>query len=581
MPGTRPGTGKGDAIDPATFQVLRARLSGVVQEMQFSLFRTGFSTIIRESQDASCALLDPAGKSSPSTSCCRCTSAPSRRARRGARRVRRRSRPGDAYLINHTYHGGSPHAPDFFIICPIFVEGTLLGFAASMAHKGDIGGPVPGSCSAAATEIYNEGLHLPAVTYQRDYETVRDTRTDHRRQQPDAQVVVGDMRGQLGSVRLGERRMAEIAEKHGVHELLAYFRELLSVSEERVRAAVRSLAGRVRVGRAVRRRRRHRPRPLLRSTSRSPRPATGSRSTSPVGRPDQRRRQHPSAAAACGLRVRRDRAARPAHLGQLRPARRDGRGHPQGQRRRPALPGRGQHLQPDRARGGRRGVRRDEPHRARPRSCGRLREPLVRDERRARARHARSTCSTSSSAAAPVPAPTMTVSGSSVNHTNGKIAPIEIVEREYPTRVLRCELIRDSAGAGRFRGGLGIRREYEVRAGPLLASLDPPQDRAARRRRRRRGHGRQAHDQPRHAEERSCPRATPTPAQGRRQVPAGDAGRRRLRLAAERDPERVLPTCARVSCRRKRRNATTAWCSSVMVEISWSMPRPRRPDAPR
>jgi N-methylhydantoinase B len=54
------------------------------------------------------------------------------------------------------------------------------------------------------------------------------------------------------------------------------------------------------------------------------------------------------------------------------------------------------------------------------------------------------------------------VSGSSVNHTNGKIAPIEIVESEYPTRILRCELIQDSAGSGRFRGGLGIRREYEV-----------------------------------------------------------------------------------------------------------------------
>jgi N-methylhydantoinase B len=54
------------------------------------------------------------------------------------------------------------------------------------------------------------------------------------------------------------------------------------------------------------------------------------------------------------------------------------------------------------------------------------------------------------------------ISGSSVNHTNGKIAPIEIVESEYACRVVRCELIEDSGGAGTFRGGLGIRREYEV-----------------------------------------------------------------------------------------------------------------------
>ncbi len=52
-------------------------------------------------------------------------------------------------------------------------------------------------------------------------------------------------------------------------------------------------------------------------------------------------------------------------------------------------------------------------------------------------------------------------SGTSVNQSNAKIAPIEIIESEFPTRVLRFELIPDSGGAGEFRGGLGIRREYE------------------------------------------------------------------------------------------------------------------------
>jgi len=51
-------------------------------------------------------------------------------------------------------------------------------------------------------------------------------------------------------------------------------------------------------------------------------------------------------------------------------------------------------------------------------------------------------------------------SGTTVNQTNAKIAPVEIIESEFPTRVLRFELIRDSGGAGEFRGGLGIRREY-------------------------------------------------------------------------------------------------------------------------
>src|SRR5262245_56872328 len=193
------------SIDPVTFQVLRARLSGVVQEMQFSLFRTGFSTIIRESQDASCALLDAYGKviaqhvvlplhigAFPACAAAVLDEYGDDMA------------PGDAFLINHTHQGGSPHAPDFFIICPIFIDNELLGFAASMAHKGDIGGPVPGSCSAAATEIYNEGLHLPAVRYQRNYETILDLERIVAANSRSPEVVIGDMRGQLGSVRLGE-----------------------------------------------------------------------------------------------------------------------------------------------------------------------------------------------------------------------------------------------------------------------------------------------------------------------------------------------------------------------------------------
>ena len=92
----------------------------------------------------------------------------------------------DAYLINHPYEGGSPHAPDMCIITPVFMNGSLVGFCGSIAHKGDIGGPVPGSCSGQAREIFNEGLHLPAVRYQHGFQrnqairngAAHDRRTD-------------------------------------------------------------------------------------------------------------------------------------------------------------------------------------------------------------------------------------------------------------------------------------------------------------------------------------------------------------------------------------------------------------------
>src|SRR6185503_7550618 len=154
-------------VDPVTLQVIQARLAGIVQEMQNSLFRTGYSTIIRESQDASCAILNTAGEvvaqhvvlplhmgAFPACAAAVLKSFPPEDIE-----------DGDAFIINHPYLGGSPHAPDMGVLTPIFHHGEWVGFAANMAHKSDIGGTVPGSGSGNAREIYQEGLHLPAVKY--------------------------------------------------------------------------------------------------------------------------------------------------------------------------------------------------------------------------------------------------------------------------------------------------------------------------------------------------------------------------------------------------------------------------------
>ena len=91
-------------MDAVTFQVILSRLSGIVQEMQDAIFRTGYSTIVRESQDASCMLLDTAGNVVGEHVVSRCTSP---RCRKSCARCRRRFgddiAPGDAFLTNHPY----------------------------------------------------------------------------------------------------------------------------------------------------------------------------------------------------------------------------------------------------------------------------------------------------------------------------------------------------------------------------------------------------------------------------------------------------------------------------------------------
>ena len=229
-------------VDPITLQVIQARLAGIVQEMQNSLFRTGFSTIIRESQDASCAILNTKGEvvaqhvvlplhMGAFPAC--------------AEGVLKHYQPaeiqeGDAFITNHPYLGGSPHAPDMAVLTPIFYRGERVGFAADMAHKSDIGGPVPGSCWSQAREIFQEGLHLPPIKYASRFEPSRDIEAIIGANSRTPELVIGDMRGQVGAARLGERRYQELMEKYGCETVLASFEALFALTESKVRREIAS-----------------------------------------------------------------------------------------------------------------------------------------------------------------------------------------------------------------------------------------------------------------------------------------------------------------------------------------------------
>ena len=228
--------------DPITLQVIQARLAGIVQEMQNSLFRTGYSTIIRESQDASCAILNTRGEvvaqhvvlplhmgAFPACAEAILKAFPANEIGEG-----------DAFIINHPYLGGSPHAPDMGVLTPIFYRGEWVGFAANMAHKSDIGGTVPGSGSGNAREVYQEGLHLPPVKYLSRLKPVKEVEAVIAANSRTPALVIGDLRGQVGAARLGERRMAELLERYGKDTVLDCTELLSDYTENRVRRTIAS-----------------------------------------------------------------------------------------------------------------------------------------------------------------------------------------------------------------------------------------------------------------------------------------------------------------------------------------------------
>lgn len=227
-------------VDPITIEVISQSLAGIVQEMQNSLFCTGYSTIIRESRDASCAIMDVDGRvlaqftvlplhlgAFPACvegllACYGCDEMTS----------------GDAFVVNHPYHGGSPHAPDMAVISPIIVDGELFGFSGSIAHKSDIGGMVPGSNSGQAREIFHEGLMVPPVRLCHGGQPIREVETLLRANSRTPDLVMGDLRGQAGATWLGVDRVATLCQKHGARTVSRAAKELYLLTERRVRAAV-------------------------------------------------------------------------------------------------------------------------------------------------------------------------------------------------------------------------------------------------------------------------------------------------------------------------------------------------------
>jgi N-methylhydantoinase B len=230
------------SVDPITLQVIQARLAGIVQEMQNSLFRTGYSTIIRESQDASCAILNTQGEviAQHVVLPLHMGAFPACAAAILNTFALDEIHQGDAFIINHPYLGGSPHAPDMGVFTPIYYENEWVGFAANMAHKSDIGGTVPGSGSGTAREIYQEGLHLPPVKFMAELKPVKEIEAMIAANSRTATLVIGDLRGQVGAARLGERRIAELMQRYGKSTIIESTEMLSTYTENRLRRAIAS-----------------------------------------------------------------------------------------------------------------------------------------------------------------------------------------------------------------------------------------------------------------------------------------------------------------------------------------------------
>ncbi len=226
------------SLDPVTVQILRNRIACIMDEMAHHFFRSGYSTIVRESRDFSCVIVDPQGRLISSPPMFYHATAYYHLCQKIMTLYGRDNlRDGDVFISNHPYEGFTPHAPDMAIVAPIIFEGVLCGFSAAIAHKADIGGTVPGSSYGQATEIFQEGIMLPPIRSHVNDKALPDIERLIAANSRQPALVSGDMRNQTGAVRIGRVRIKALASEHGVEMLLASLDAMIDAAGREMGAA--------------------------------------------------------------------------------------------------------------------------------------------------------------------------------------------------------------------------------------------------------------------------------------------------------------------------------------------------------
>jgi N-methylhydantoinase B len=307
-------------LDAITIEILRNKIASLMEEMHYHFYRSGYSTIIRESRDFSCVILDRAGRlivappmffhapvyrhlvsrivavygrptprqagqshlgaaltsaglpdevaigplAAPSPG-----EAASPPAVSGALADRPAYDPvpasgesehraaaadamllaasgeaiqdGDVFVCNHPYEGGLPHVSDMAFVAPVFADGKIVAFAGSIAHKADLGGAVAGSTSANATEMYQEGLLIPPIKIRDAGRPLPDVERLILANSRQPALVRGDMNAQIAVTQMGAARVKELCGRFGAATLCEAFAAILRAAANGLRAAIAKL----------------------------------------------------------------------------------------------------------------------------------------------------------------------------------------------------------------------------------------------------------------------------------------------------------------------------------------------------
>ena len=207
------------SLDPVTLAILKGRLEQIADEMDATLFRSAFNPIIAEAHDASHGIYDAItgdtlvqGKSGlpifVGVMAFAVKAVIEKVARDG------NLSDGDVFIFNDPYEGGT-HLSDFRLVKPIYRNGTVFCYLASVGHWHDVGGNVPGNYNPEATESFQEGMLIPPVklfsagVLNKDIVDILSANS----RLPNS--LYGDLNGQINALDLGHQRLNDLLDQYG------------------------------------------------------------------------------------------------------------------------------------------------------------------------------------------------------------------------------------------------------------------------------------------------------------------------------------------------------------------------------
>jgi len=231
-------------VDMVTLQVIMNALHSITDEMNMALIRTAYSTNIKDRRDCSCAVYTPGGEVISQTelgSPVHLGIMPSALDNVFARFRLEDLEDGDHVIVNVPHPTGPGHLNDITMVSPVYIDRKIAFLVANMAHHVDMGGYAPGSMALGLREVYQEGLQIPAVKIVKKGVIDRELMSFVKQNVRTSIEVEGDIHAQMACNNVGRKRLEELSKRYGVKVLHEYIRKMFDYSERRIRAGLKSI----------------------------------------------------------------------------------------------------------------------------------------------------------------------------------------------------------------------------------------------------------------------------------------------------------------------------------------------------